>query len=125
MISVQEALEIHKILIEQFSGKHGLRDLSLLESALQRPFQTFDGGELYSTPIQKSAAIMESIVRNHPFVDGNKRTGYVLARLTLLNNGVDIDASQNEKYQLVMKIAENQIDFDEIVKWLDKNTRSR
>ena len=125
MITIQEALEIHKILIEQFSGGSGLRDLSLLESALQRPFQTFDGSELYSTPIQKSAVILESIVKNHPFVDGNKRTGYVLARLTLLNNGVDIEATQDEKYQLVIKIAENQIDFDEIVKWLKKNTKSR
>lgn len=61
MISVKGALEIHKILIEQFSGKYGLRDLALLESALQRPFQTFDGAELYSTPIQKCAAYMELV----------------------------------------------------------------
>ena len=82
MITIQEALEIHKILIEQFSGGSGLRDLSLLESALQRPFQTFDGSELYSTPIQKSAAILESIVKNFPLP--NLRTKYTLKLIQMI-----------------------------------------
>jgi death-on-curing protein len=86
LISEREVLEIHTILIEEFGGANGVRDEELLDSALNRPFQTFDGAELYPTPIDKAAAILESVVKNHPFSDGNKRTGYVLARLLLMGS---------------------------------------
>lgn len=78
MIDLQEVLSIHKILIESFGGAYGLRDRSSLDSALQRPFQTFDGEFVYKSILEKAAALIESILINHPFVDGNKRTGYVL-----------------------------------------------
>lgn len=65
---------------------------------------------------------MESIVKNHPFVDGNKRTGYVLGRLLLMNSGMDIHASEDEKYELVIKISEGRIDYDEIKGWLNENS---
>ncbi|WP_424961484.1 type II toxin-antitoxin system death-on-curing family toxin [Ekhidna sp.] len=77
MISEREVFEIHSILIERFGGSNGVRDSELLNAAINRPFQTFDGNELYPEPIDKAAAILESIVKNHPFVYGNKRTGYV------------------------------------------------
>jgi death-on-curing protein len=104
MISEKEVLEIHAILIERFGGSNGVRDMNLLNSALNRPYQTFDGKELYPTPIDKAAAIIESIVKNHPFIDGNKRTGYVLARLLLMNTQLDIYAEQEQKYQFVISI---------------------
>jgi len=63
MITKKEALEIHTILVEQFGGANGLRDVELLESAINRPFQTFDGNELYPTVIEKAAPIIESIVK--------------------------------------------------------------
>lgn len=74
MISEKEAIEIHSILIERFGGSTGVRDKELLNSALNRPYQTFEGNELYPTPIDKAAAILESIVKNHPSVYGNKNT---------------------------------------------------
>lgn len=76
MISVSEAILIQDILIEKFGGTRGIRDRGLLESALARPFQTFDNKDLYPTIVKKAAALIESILRNHPFVDGNKRIGY-------------------------------------------------
>src|SRR5690349_1658245 len=94
MISPIQAEQVHNILIEQFGGALGLRDSGALASALSRPFQTFEGKELYPTPIQKAASLIESILSNHPFVDGNKRTGYVLMRLLLINGGYDIKATQ-------------------------------
>lgn len=66
MISIQEVEEIHKKLIETFGGSHGIRVLSALDSALTRPFQTFDGEELYPTPVSKAASLIESILMNHP-----------------------------------------------------------
>jgi death-on-curing protein len=68
MISIEEVLKIHEILIEKFGGTPGVRDKELLESAVFRPFHTFDSIDLYPTPIDKAAAIIESIVRNHPFI---------------------------------------------------------
>jgi len=122
MISIIEAEQIHKILIETFGGAHGVRDLSALESALKRPFQTFDNKELYPTAIEKAAAVAESILNNHPFIDGNKRTGYVLMRLVLLQNGQDIHCSQQDKYEFVMSIASGRMSFEEIASWLAKHS---
>ncbi len=122
MISVKEAEEIHKILVENFGGAKGIRDLAILESALARPFQTFSRKDLYPTVVQKAGALIESILINHPFIDGNKRTGYVLMRLFLNNNNLDIKASQDEKYNFVMEIASGKIKFEKIVEWLSNHT---
>ncbi len=95
--------------------------MELLKSAISRPYQTFDSKDLYPTAEEKASAIIESIVTNHPFVDGNKRTGYTLFRILLLIEGKDISASQQEKYEFVISIAERKLDYEEIVKW----TRSK
>jgi len=123
MISEKEVLEIHSILIERFGGSSGIRDKELLNSALKRPYQTFDSQELYPTPIDKAAAIIESVVKNHPFTDGNKRTGYVLARLLLMKENQDIVANQEQKYQFVIAISKGELNFEQIREWLEKNSR--
>lgn len=122
MISIAEVVYIHSVLIERFGGASGLRDLGLLESALARPFQTFDGNELYEDPIQKAAAFIESLLVNHPFLDGNKRIGYVIMRLYLMEMGFDIHASQDEKYEFVIQIASGQLKFAEITQWIRQHT---
>jgi death-on-curing protein len=122
MIDLNEVLNIHQILIENFGGSSGVRDLNALKSALNRPFATFDKKDLYPSPIDKAAALIESIVINHPFVDGNKRIGYVLMRLLLLKLKVDIKASQNEKYTFVIQIASGEIKTEEITSWLRERT---
>ena len=123
MIPLSQAERVHKILIDQFGGSHGIRDHGTLSSALSRPYQTFDGKELYPVAIQKAAALIESILINHPFVDGNKRTGYVLMRLLLIEHGFDIAATQDEKYQFVIRIASGKSNFNDIVYWLEHHTR--
>jgi death-on-curing protein len=80
MIQLDDVLNIHEFLINKFGGSHGIRDINLLQSALARPFQTFDQKELYSSHVDKAAALIESIVTNHPFIDGNKRTGYLIGK---------------------------------------------
>ena len=122
MISFKEAEEIHKILIDQFGGMHGIRDAESLISALSRPFQTFDKKELYPSTIDKAAALIESILGNHPFIDGNKRIGWVLMRLFLKQNGIDIKATQEERYEFVVAIASGSLQFDSIFKWLMNHT---
>jgi death-on-curing protein len=118
MITYQEVLEIHEVLIEAFGGASGVRDEGLLQSAIDRPFAGFGDAEFYKTPAEKAGAMVESIVKNHPFVDGNKRTGYVLMRLLLIQAGQDLQATQDEKYDFVISIASGQLAFPEIVAWI-------
>lgn len=123
MITLREVEGIHEILIEKFGGSKGIRDRGILESAINRPFQTFDQKELYPLPVDKAAAIFESIISNHPFIDGNKRTAYVLMRLILLEHKLDIYADQNEKYEFVISAAKGEIKFDRIREWLTSHMR--
>jgi death-on-curing protein len=124
MIELQTANYIHDILIERYGGSKGIRDQGGLEAALSRPYATFDQQELYPTAIDKAFAIFESLIINHPFVDGNKRIAYVMMRLTLLNYNVDIIASQDEKYEMTISASKGTIRFDEIKQWLGKHTKS-
>jgi death on curing protein len=117
-IGLAEALAIHTEVVNESGGSHGLRDQGGLESALARPYMTFDQTELYPEPVDKAAAILESIVINHPFVDGNKRAGYSLMRLTLNTFELDVSASDDEEYDLVIAVATSQMDVDAIRAWL-------
>ena len=122
MISISHTEQIHSILIQRFGGTEGIRDKNALHSVLSRPRQSFDGKELYPGPLEKAAALIESILSNHPFVDGNKRTGYVLMRLLLNHRGYDIHASQDDKYNFVINIAAGKSSFNDIVFWLENFT---
>ena len=124
MIDLENAIKIHEILIEEFGGTKGIRDIKLLKSALSRPFQTFDKKELYPTTVKKAAALIESILVNHPFLDGNKRIGYVLMRLLLLESDMDIVASQDDKYNFVISIAKGDLSFEKITEWIDQNSKN-
>jgi len=120
VIRTSDVLTIHKKLIEDFGGSNGVRDTNALDSALKRPYQTFDSTDLYPTPQEKAAAIIESILINHPFIDGNKRTGYFLMRSILLLNKLDISAIEEEKYTFVIDIASGKLKFQEILSWINK-----
>lgn len=121
MIDLKTAESIHNILIDKFGGSRGVRDSGSLEAALARPFATFDQNDLYPTTIDKAAALFESLIINHPFVDGNKRIAYVLMRLELLQGNLDIEASQEEKYIFVISASKGESRFDEIKEWLNEH----
>lgn len=118
MIDVRTVENIHNILIDKFGGSKGIRNLSGLEAALARPYATFNKADLYATTEEKAAAIFESIIINHPFIDGNKRIAFVLMRLILMNAGLDLVASQAEKYQMVISASKGEMRFDEIKSWV-------
>ena len=122
MIPIKEVEQLHRILIDKFGGSHGIRDNAALESALARPFPTFDGKELYPSVLEKAASLSESILINHPFIDGNKRSGYTLLRLFLIQNAIDITSSQDNKYEFVIDIASGTLKYEGIVSWLTANT---
>lgn len=123
MIKIEEVEKIHEILIEKFGGAKGIRDKAGLEAAIHRPYQTFDGIDLYASPIEKAAALFESIISNHPFIDGNKRTAYVLMRLLLRNNGFDLNVSGDVKYNFVINAAKGDLTFEEIKEWIHRSIK--
>jgi death-on-curing protein len=123
MIDFQTTLLIHNVLIEKFGGTKGIRDQGGLEAAIARPYATFDGQDLYPEAIDKAAAVFESLIINHPFLDGNKRTAYALLRLTLLEFENDIIASENEKYDMTIAASKGELNFDGIKLWLSEKLK--
>jgi death-on-curing protein len=125
MISKEEVFLIHDEVVKLHGGANGIRDLGGLESAIARPYQSFAAEDLYPTCFEKAAAIGESIIMNHPFIDGNKRTGYVLMELLLRIEEIKINASDDDLYTFVIKISTGEFKFEQIVEWLNQNTSSQ
>jgi death-on-curing protein len=125
MIELKDVENIHNILIEKFGGSKGVRDQGALESALHRPNSTFEEQDLYPTAVEKATAILESILMNHPFVDGNKRTAYVLMKLILYENNFDIKASEDEKYNMIIAASKGEMRFEEIKLWINSRLRKK
>ncbi len=123
MILLDDILKLHKYSIQKYGGSKGLRDSGLLESAIARPFQTFGGEDLYPSVIEKAAALGESLIINHPFVDGNKRTGAVAMVALLEDDGLVFSADDEDFYHFVISISTGEKKFDEIVEWLKEDTR--
>ena len=122
MISKEVILKIHELSIIQYGGSDGIRDEGLMESAIARPYQTFGGEDLYPSTIDKAAAIAESIIINHPFIDGNKRTGFLAMLAILEDSDISITVVNKEIYSFVIGISTGEIKFEQIVEWLKANT---
>ena len=122
-LSLAEVIELHRMVIEQAGGSPGLRDLGALESAVAQPRMTFGGADLYPSLVEKSAALCFSLVKNHPFVDGNKRVGHAAMETLLVLNGCEIAASTDEQEQLVLALAAGQLRREDLVGWLRGHVR--
>jgi|694.fasta_scaffold08075_13 death-on-curing protein len=118
-ISLEEALYIHRDLINSFGGSHGVRDMGLLESALMRPMSGY-----YKDIIEEAAALMESLAMNHPFVDGNKRVAFAITDSFLRINGYFIDCKAIETYDHWIYLFEKkEFNFVNIEKWLRETVK--
>lgn len=117
-LTPEQVLFIHARLIEETGGEHGVRDLGLLQSAVARPQAVFGGKELYPDIHHKAAALLESLVNNHPFIDGNKRTGITAAAIFLRINHYSLAASNQEVESFVLSVASGGQSFDSILEWL-------
>jgi death-on-curing protein len=123
MITLQEVLQLHTYSIDDFGGSHGIRDTGLLESAVERPSATFGGEEFYPTAFTKAAAILESIVKNHPFVDGNKRTGWLACVVMMRLYDYKFTLSQDDAYDFVIRVASSHLEFENIVEYIEMNVK--
>ena len=119
--SQEKVLLLHKLITEETGGDPNIRDLALLDSALESAFQTFNGQELYPTKEEKGARIGYALISNHAFVDGNKRIGmYVL--LTFLEvNGIRIYPSEEEVVRVGLAVASGEMKYEELLEWILEN----
>jgi death-on-curing protein len=123
-LTAEQVLFIHYRLVTETGGEHGIRDMGLLESAVARPKATFDDQELYSDIFEKAAAFMESLVNNHPFIDGNKRTGIACAVLFLRQNGIAFKAKNSEVENFTLQVAKSELDAGGIAEWFKAHCNS-
>lgn len=117
-LNAQQVLFIHARLVAETGGQAGMRDLALLESAVACPRATVDGAELYAGVYSKTAALLDSLVNNHPFVDGNKRTGITATGLFLRLNGLRLRAIQDELEAFTLRVASIHPPLEELAEWL-------
>jgi len=122
VITLVDVFQLHKNSIKDFGGSPGIRDVDSLKSAVSRPFQSFEDVELYPSVFEKTAAIFESLIKNHPFVDGNKRTGFLAAYALLYRNRFELVASKDKAYDFVIQVSSTSLSFDVISIWFRKNS---
>ena len=122
-LSAEQVLFIHARVIEETGGTHGVRDLNMLLSALGRPVATFDDEDLIPDIFSKAAALLDALIRNHPFLDGNKRTGIVAASLFLQQNGYRLTVKNEELVSIGLGVAQSKLSLDELTSWLKSNTQ--
>ena len=121
-LTPEQVLFIHSRLVTETGGSHGVRDLGLLESAVARPRASFEGKELYPELFTKAAALMDSVINNRPFVDGNKRMGITAAGLFLRINGWKLTATLDELETCTLRVATVGMKVAELALWLRGNT---
>ncbi len=117
----EQILVIHYDQIERYGGSHGLRDLNLLESAIFRPQTTFGNEELYPDIYLKAAALMHSLLLNHPFVDGNKRTAVATCLVFLKINRKSLKVSQKALVAMTINVESKKWDMEQLASWLKSN----
>ncbi|MDR0915830.1 MAG: type II toxin-antitoxin system death-on-curing family toxin [Oscillospiraceae bacterium] len=118
----EQIIAAHAELITEFGGIIGVRDEMLLDSALSAPFQTWDGAQMFPTVHQKAARLAFGLITNHPFIDGNKRVGAHVMIVTLALNGIDLDYTQDELYDIILRVAASDAAFDELLRWVLSHT---
>ena len=116
--SKEKVMLLHRLLIEETGGEDGIRDVGLLESALEAPYMTFDGKEFFPTKEEKAARLCAGLISNHAFVDGNKRIGVYVLLAFLEVNGISLDATDEELIEIGLSLAKGEMKYEELLAWI-------
>ena len=119
----EKVLLLHQLIAQESGGSVGLRDINLLESALENAFATFDGKDLYPSKEEKGARLGFSLVSNHAFVDGNKRIGLHVMVLFLAMNGIELECTKDELVKLGFSIADGSVKYEKLLDWVKKHKK--
>lgn len=117
-LSKEQILMLHTQLIQQTGGSDGVRDYNLLDSALETPFQSFGGDELYPTIQAKAARLGYGLIKNHCMIDGNKRIGTHAMLVFLALNGIELKYTQKELYETILNVASGGVDYNGLLQWV-------
>jgi death-on-curing protein len=117
-LTLNELLEIYRQVMAQSGGAVGIRDLNALEAAVAQPRATYGGEDLYPTQADKAAILGYLLVKNHPFIDGNKRIGHAAMEVFLLLNGYELQAAVDEQEAVILSIAAGQLEREAFTHWL-------
>ncbi|MGM9937240.1 MAG: type II toxin-antitoxin system death-on-curing family toxin [Candidatus Ornithomonoglobus sp.] len=121
ILTKQQVLLLHSQLIDSFGGSDSVRDAALLDSAINTPFQTYGGKELYPTLLDKAARLCFGLVRNHPFVDGNKRIGTHAMLVFLAINNIELEYTDDELINLILSVASGIKNDTHILQWIQQH----
>ena len=117
-LSKEQILMLHTQLIQQTGGSDGVRDYNLLDSALETPFQSFGGDELYPTIQAKAARLGYGLIKNHCMIDGNKRIGTHAMLVFLALNGYELVYTQAELIDIILSLADGKVEYEELLQWI-------
>lgn len=123
-LSLAEILEIHQDQVTRYGGSPGIRDIELLKSAIGMPMTSYGGDFLHTDAYEMAAAYLFHLVKNHPFLDGNKRVGAVAALVFLLLNGYDFDAPEEDFAELVLAVARGELDKAQVAVFIRRWCRA-
>lgn len=120
----ERILLLYQMMVEATGGTFGIRDESLLESAIEAPYQTFDGKEMFPTKIEKAAKLCYGLIANHPFIDGNKRIGVYIMISFLEANGLILQFNDKEIEDIALGVARSEMKYDDILEILKSKSES-
>lgn len=120
-LTEQHIIMLHSKLIQETGGIDGIRDESLLDSAINAPFQSYDGIDMYPSIQQKGARLGYGLIANHAFIDGNKRIGVHAMLVFLAMNGIELSYTQEELADMVLKVASGEFDFQSVLRWISEH----
>lgn len=121
-LTPEQVLFLHARLVDETGGSHGVRDLNMLLLAVSGPQASFNGQDLYPDLFHKAAALLDSLINNHPFVDGNKRTGIASAALFVQANGYRLNVSNLELEKFTLDVAQALRSIEDITAWFQDHT---
>lgn len=123
-VSMEEVVIIHEKMIEIGGGSSGIRDIELLHSAIERPKASFSDKYLYNSRLTMGSALLQSLVKNHPFIDGNKRTAFFTTLRFFEKNGLSFSLKEREIVSFIVSVATKNLSVEEIAHWLNVRKKS-
>jgi len=124
ILTIDEVIELHEKITIATGGSPGIREMGLLESAVLGCYQSFSGEDLYPTVVEKAGRMAYAVCKNHPFIDGNKRTAVTSMLVILRMNDIELSFTQQELITFGLGIADGSIDYEDIVAWIHKHMKN-
>jgi len=122
-ISIEEVYFLHELALKKAGGRKGIRDFTLIHSAVSRPAASFGGVDLYPDIYTKAAALIHSLILNHPFEDGNKRTGFFSMNAFLMKNNIELIFTKDEGLMFCLKVEDKSYNVKDIASWIKKHVK--